>query len=79
MDAKEYLIEKLNDSDYAAGIAINSIPVADMLEEYHQAKSKEEAEERYEEALEFLPLGFSKYEEAAFIKGLKAAFGKDEK
>ena len=53
MDAKEYLESKnieypLSSMDVLG--CLNSIGVIELMESYHQAKSKEEAEERYEKA-----------------------------
>ncbi|KKK74265.1 hypothetical protein LCGC14_2885480 [marine sediment metagenome] len=60
MDAKEYLERKgLCDHDYSDSGMIKHI--SEMMEEYHQAKSKEEAEEKYEMAGKFIKKNITWY------------------
>ena len=57
MNAKEYLKKNLYPSDHPAHDS-----VAQLMEEYHQAKSKEEAEEMETKLLDAINAGLFKWE-----------------
>lgn len=81
MDAKEYLKGKFIDNTVSVvtvipGVSKGYFKLTDLLESYHQAKSKEEAEERYGVAVIFF--NGKEYNSTTILEGLRIASGKDE-
>ena len=82
MDAKKYLKEKFIDEEYEIdslipGVGESYFKLANFIESYHQAKSKEEAGERYEAATQYLYTCF-KGGDVNLMEALRIASGKEE-
>ena len=84
MNAKEYFKENypdvFNDIDDQQNPEESvAVPIALLMESYHQAKSKEEAGERYNHAWGLIPKDLNAYIVAQIDRALTlAAFGKEE-
>lgn len=87
MNAKEYLKEKFIKNDVKVrsvipGVSTGYFKLADLLEEYHRLKSKEEAEERYKRAIRMLGNselnGLTVYDRNKVGNMIRIASGKEE-
>ena len=79
MDAKEILSSYLDRKIFIDGCNLSDIDILKCMESYHQAKSKEEAEERYKKAVNFKgDISSAEKLVKLFDKQLRIASGKEE-
>lgn len=76
MDAKEYFKKEYGSIHIKDVVNMNDFDsLYSLIDEYHQAKSKEEAEERHEEALDHMRVNFSITDTNYIIEALRIASG----